>query len=400
MRIRLTTAVLAVLALVAAASPAGAQESFEVYGYAANLVQAGFRVSGGEMREPDWGDALAVRLKGDWAPGENLSVHLEGSYTAVTGSQNPGSILGAEVPLEALALDHAWGLINLGNADLQFGKIPLAWGTGYVFNPTSRAAGASLLDTVTEETPGTLALVPSLYAGSLTLTGYAAFQDKSHSAVSVADAESFENLPFGVKVQGFLGPFDLSAGLIREVLVVAGESDSWYDRGWYLSLDADGALGPVGVYAEAALKLPPESAPEESLEAAAGLYYTLISREGELRLEYYHQGGGASDTAGYDFEKVLSLQQQMLAEEYLFAYAEVGLWDYVRAACGGLVNLNDGSFVLLPELFYDAADNLELSLGGMVFAGPEGSEFDGRGLLDGEDLTESFSVYTRVKLSF
>jgi hypothetical protein len=186
------------------------------------------------------------------------------------------------------------------------------------------------------------------------------------------------------------------------VLVVAGDPDSWYDRGWYLSLDADGALGPVGVYAEAALELPPESAPGESLEAAAGLYYGLVRREGELRLEYYHQGAGASNTAGYDdaLSRVANLQQQMLAEDYLFAYAEVGLRDYVRAGCGGLVNLNDGSFVLLPELFYDAADNLELALGGMVYAGAEGSEFDGRGLLDGEDLTESFSVYARLKLSF
>jgi len=391
--------VLAALTIMTPA-PAGAQESYELYGYVANLVQAGFRVSGGEIKEPDWGDALALRLKGDWEPGENLSVHLELSYSGIAGNQNPGSLLDVELPVETITLDHAWGLINLGALDLQFGRIPLAWGTGYVFNPTSRAAGASLLDTVTEETPGTLALVPSLYLGSLTLTGYAAFQDKSHRALSVEDAESFENLPFGVKLEAFLGPFDVSAGLIREVLVVEGESDSFYDRGWYVSVDADGALGPVGVYAEAALELPPESAPEESLEATAGLYYSLMRREGELRLEYYHQGGGASDSAGYDFESMLSLQQQMLAEEYLFAYAEVGLWDYVRAACGGLVNLNDGSFVLLPELFYDAADNLELSLGGMVFAGPEGSEFDGRGLLNGEDLTESFSVYARVKLSF
>ena len=269
-----------------------------------------------------------------------------------------------------------------------------------MFNPTSRAAGAGLLDTVSEETPGTLALVPSLYAGSLTFTGYAAFQDKSHQAVSVPDAGSFENLPFGVKLQAFLGAFDVSAGLIREVLYVVGESESEFEQGWYLSVDADGALGPVGVYAEAVLELPPGKSPEESLEVAAGLYYTLIRREGELRLEFYHQGGGKTDPLDYDLDRVIALQQQMLAEDYLFASFDVAVADYVHAGCGGLINLNDGSFVLLPELYYDAADNLELALGGMVFAGSRGSEFDGRDLPDYEDLTESFSLFARVKLSF
>lgn len=397
-----TKAITALLALLTALAPAGvgAQEDFELYGYVANAVQGSFRISGDGLAAPEWGDTLVLRLKGDWAPGETLSVHLEGSYTALAGNRNPGALLGAELPLETLALDHAWGLIYLGALDLQFGKIPLAWGTGYVFNPSSRAAGAGLLDTVSEETPGTLAVVPSLYAGSLTLTGYAAFQDKSHQTVSVSNAESFENLPFGVKLQAFLGSFDVSAGLIREVLVVEADPDPWYDRGWYLSADADGSLGPVGVYAEAVLELPPENAWEESLEAAAGLYYSLVRREGELRLEYYHQGAGASEPAGYDLDRVFALQQQMLAEDYLFASFDVAVADYVHAGCGGLVNLNDGSLVLLPEVYWDAADNLELALGGMVFAGSRGSEFDGRDLPDYEDLTESFSLFARAKLSF
>jgi hypothetical protein len=392
--------VTAVLLSTLAPAAAGAQEGFELYGYLTSYTQASFTASADGFQEPAWGGALVGRLKGDWAPGESLSVHLEGSYTALTGIRNPGALLDAELPLESLALDHAWGLINLGNADLQFGKIPLAWGTAYVFNPSSRAAGAGLLDTVSEETPGTLAVVPSLYAGSLTFTGYAAFQDKSHRGVLPPGAESFENLPFGVKLEAFLGPFDVSAGLIREVLVVENDPNPWYDRGWYASLDADGALGPVGVYAEAVLELPPGKAPEESLEAAAGLYYSLVRREGELRLEYYHQGAGATDPGGYDLDRVFTLQQQMLAEDYLFASFDVAVADYLHSGCGGLVNLNDGSFVLLPELYWDAADNLELALGGMVFAGKEGSEFDGRDLPDYDDLTESFSLFARAKLSF
>jgi hypothetical protein len=382
------------------AAGTGAQESFELYGYLTNYMQGSFRVAEGRFEEPSWGEVLVLRLKGDWKPGETLSVHLEGGSAGRLGNQNQGALLGEELPVEELYVDHAWGLANLGPVDLQFGKIPLAWGTGYVFNPTSRAAGAVLFDVVSEETPGTFALVPSVYVGRVTFTGYVAFQDKSHQKVSLAGAESLNNLPWGVKLQTFMGPFDVSAGLIREVLYVAGEKVSGYERGWYLSLDADGALGAVGVYAEAALKLAPEISFEERLEAAAGLYYNLIRRNGGLRLEVYHQGAGASDPTDYAIERVFALQQQMLAEDYLFASGEVGVMDYVRAGCEGLINLNDGSLVLLSQLIWDAAANLELATGGMVFAGPAGSEFDGRGLLDGEDLTESFSIFARVKLSF
>ncbi len=377
-----------------------AQENFELYGYVSNYVQGNFRVTDGKFEDPDWGEVLAMRMKGDWEPGDGLRVHIEVGYTGRLGILNPGALLGEELQVENLYVDHAWGLANLGPVDLQFGKIPLAWGTGYVFNPTSRAAGSVLLDTMEEETTGTIALVPSVYVGSETLTGYVAFQDKSHQDFSPAEAESFKNLPFGIKLQTFLGPFDVSAGLIREVLYVEGETESEYERSWYLSLDADGALGCLGVYAETTVKLQSNRVLEERLDAVVGVYYNFVRREGVLRLEYYHQGAGASDSANYDIERVFALQQQMLAEDYLFAGGEMGVLDYVQTGFEGLLNLNDGSLVLIPQLSWDAADNLELTLGGMFFAGQAGSEFDGRGLREGEDLTESFSLFSRVKLSF
>ena len=46
-------------------------------------------------------------------------------------------------------------MTNLEKIDIQFGRIPIAWGTGYAFNPTAKTHPVSFLDDLSEETPGT-----------------------------------------------------------------------------------------------------------------------------------------------------------------------------------------------------------------------------------------------------
>ncbi|MBA7710659.1 hypothetical protein ES703_119604 [subsurface metagenome] len=312
------------------------------------------------------------------------------------GNQNPSAYVH-----EAL-IDHAWGLANLGIFDLQFGKLPIAWGTGYVFNPTAKVATVSYLGAVSEETPGTIGIVPSLYIGDLlSISGYVAFQDKSHKTSSLEGDGKWNNLPFGIKLQAVTGPFDISAGFIKEVLY----NGLSFQRQYYLSADLDGAVWDLGLYAEAALQLP--QAPkgyniEESLEVAAGCYYTIPFVESELRLEYYHQGRGESDRSSYDVSRVLAQEQLVLAEDYLFVYLERIFQDLFKLGAGSLINLNDGSFFLYPDLTYDVYNNFQLSVGAYFFFGGKGSEFNGEHTVNGSemDLTETFSVYARCKISF
>ena len=101
--------------------------------------------------------------------------------------------------------------------------------------------------------------------------------------------------------------------------------------------------------------------------------------------------------------KVLSQEQLVLGEDYLFVSLERHFLDYWKASCGSLFNLNDGNFVLYPEVTYDVYNNFQIGAGAFIFAGKTGTEFNGEYIInstDEIDLTETFSLYTRCKISF
>ena len=398
------------------------ESALHFYGYLVNYSALNFYPAGEDPRM-DLGNVLYVRIKGDAEPEEFLQFHTEFSYSGTTGNQNFYALMdsfgmipvGSEMEAEKnpyedfvqdLTVDHLWGSVSLGLLDLQFGKIPLAWGTGYVFNPTARAAGSAFMDTVAEETPGTLAVsagiqLPRYYS----LQGYTAFQDKFHiSGASLEDGE-FDNLPWGLKLTGVAGSFDFSLGMLKEV-IRAGEGD--YLRAYYGTTDFAGALGPFGVYGEAALALPGDNSfsldfqgwtPLDRLEAVAGFDYEAEGLELTLRGEYYHNGPGTADPDEYDNNLVLSGAASVLGKDYLFLHLERLFIDYLTLSAGVLTNLNDFSTILFPEASYEFASNFTVSAGGFLFISGGGGEFGGEYGPEPADLTTS-AVFVRMKLSF
>lgn len=444
-------AALAVL-LVALAAPAGAQnpgigtrddygppEPCSVYGYA--RLSAGL-YGLGIPPDPVSGAGLRVRLKADWEPSPSLAFRMEAEYAVAYGWMNEharldhygiptylGSVLAAlGVPSAGpgdlypyqdfhggLSVDHAYGRVNFGPLDLTFGKLPIAWGTAYVFNPTSRVVPAGGLDPASEETAGILALAPSLALGSRTsVQTYLAFQDRSLRGASTVEEGSPKNLPFGVRIQTVVGAFDLSVSFLREVLweeTLSGTA-GFRRRAW-LGLDLAGVLGPFGVYGEAALGLPSSvlagTGPGDfdalrDLEASGGFDWTVPGIGVELRMEYYYRGSGPSRLEEYDPSVLLSGASSVLGRHYLFLYTARTFSDYWTLSLASLANAADGSWVLLPGLSWEAKENLTLEAGAVLPFGPEGSEFDGRRDLSAYglgtvDLTEA-SVFASLKLSF
>jgi hypothetical protein len=377
------------------------EETFSLYGYVVNFFNANLYADDWTITDSDYGNILYGRLKGDWNPGDNLSFHAELDYNASVGNLNPGGAI------QSASLDHLWGSVNLGRFDVQFGKMPIAWGTGYFFNPTAKASAIPFLELVSEETPGTVGIVPSVsfLGGYLSLQGYMAFQEKSHSSSLLGNTGDWANLPLGVKLQGIAGSFDLSAGWIREVLYVEITAPKFL-RTHYLSADLAGAIWNFGVYGEAALKMWDESEEKlafqnepllDLLDVCVGFDYFIPGLEIDTRVEYYHQGLGEPDKSKYDFNKQLTGEQLVLAEDYLLIYLERSFLDYFSIGTTGVININDGSFAFVPELSGEPYGNFLVGLGAMLFYGPEGSEFDGE--YPGFDITEP-SVYLRCKLSF
>jgi len=448
LRLALTAVLLGGAGLALAQDPAaepfpgaepGAPESFAVYGYA-QVLASGYSFP--EPEGPVSGAVLRVRLKADWEPSDSLAFHLEAEYDTSFGGSNEyaqlehlgiptylGSLLAAlGEPVSApgdlypyqdfhgsLFVDHAYGRANFGPLDLAFGKMPVAWGTAYVFNPTARTVPAGGLDPASEETPGILVLAPSLALGRRgSVQAYLAFQERSLRGATTLEEGRPENLPFGVRIQATAGSFDLSFSFLREVVWTETLSGSAaFERRSWLGLDLAGALGPFGVYGEAALGLPSsvlsgtgpsDLDPARDLEASGGFDWTVPGIQVEVRGEYHYRGSGPTRPEDYDPAVILSGASSVLGRHYVFLYAARTLADYGTLSLAALVNAADASWMLIPRLSWEAAANLEFQAGAALPFGPAGSEFDGRRDLSAYglgtvDLTAP-SASVSLKLSF
>jgi len=372
---------------------------FSLYGYLVNFSTVNFYTDGIKVENADIGNTLYMRLKGDFEPEEALHFHFEAYYSGSIGKLLPSSLY------EEYAIDHLWGAVAVGPLDLQFGKMPIAWGTAYLFNPSSRTSVATSMETVSEETPGTLGIVPSVQiAPELALQGYLAFQDKNHITAAGANGD-FNNLPFGIKIQATPGLFDFSAGFITEII----NDGSSYSRYYYFSSDFAGAVRDFGVYGEAALRFPGDGGSlsldykgynfPDSLELAAGFDYNIPGIDVVTRVEYYHHGPGVSSKNDYDVSKVLSGELMLQGEEYLFLMLERVFSNYLTLTAGGMVNLNDFSGVIYPGVSYELYSNFLVSFGGYIFVGRADTEFGGEYDNASFDLTEP-ALYARIKLSY
>ncbi len=372
---------------------------FSLYGYLVNFSTVNIYTNGMEIENSDMGNTFYMRLKGDFDPEDSLHFHFEAYYSGSMGN------LSSYALYEEYGIDHLWGSAAIGPLDLQFGKIPIAWGTAYLFNPSSRTASSAFMETVSEETPGTLGIVPSIQiAPELALQGYLAFQDKNHISAAGANGD-YKNLPFGIKLQATPGLFDFSAGFITEII----NDGSSYSRYYYFTSDFAGAVWDFGVYGEAALRFPGDGGSlsldyngynfSDSLELAAGFDYNIPGIDVVSRVEYYHHGPGVSSKDLYDYDKVLSGELMLQGEDYLFLMLERVFFSYLTLTAGGMINLNDFSTVIYPGISYELYSNFLISAGAYVFAGAADTEFGGEYNNTPFDLTEPV-LYARIKLSF
>lgn len=412
------------------------EEEFSLYGYLVNFLAIDFIFSGDEFDTSYTGNVSYVRLKGDWNPGKNLSFHAELSYDAKLGHQNsymlfeqygilpPGYQVGLpqEDFVQTFNFDHFYGNMSIWKLDLQFGKMPIAWGTGYVFNPTQKVSLIPFMDTVAEETPGTYGIAPafSILPG-YAIEGYVAFQDKSHRVNSFLQDGYWGNLPYGIKLKGTIGSFDLSVSWIKEVLCTVlppvppdQPPQPVYTRSYYIGTDFAGGIWDFGVYGEGAFHLPgneddtafdfEDHEVKDLLEACIGFSYTIPVIETDARCEYYHQGRGVTDMEEYDINEIFSGGKILQGEDYLIFFLDKTFLDYYRIAAGGFFNLNDGSCIILPVVSYDMYDNFQIELGSVLPFGKRGSEFYGEydlsfmglGVID---IIQPL-VYLKCKLSF
>lgn len=346
------------------------------------------------------GFSTVFRLKGEWRGSSPVSARMELVYRELTGGTNTLSLLNewgmnpapgiqAENPqdsfLEQVEIDHAWANAALGLFDISLGKMPLAWGNAWLYNPTDRLGAAASLTGRGAETGGTTALVPVFYpGGNMALEGTLVLKQRGLEGKALTGSLDPKNIPFGLRLKGYAAGFDVSLSVIREVWYTGlpggydlsveppVEGESW-DRRWFLGADAIGQVGPLGLYMEGTLGLDSEDDFSRVLDLAAGV--ELNPGKFSLKAEYIRCSTGAADPEDYNPGLLFSGRSFFLARNYLFLYASRTFGDYLEITTAGILNLDDRSAMITAEAVYPFFNDFELNVSGTLPFGGRGTEY-------------------------
>lgn len=112
-------------------------------------------------------------------------------------------------------------------------------------------------------------------------------------------------------------------------------------------------------------------------------------------VEYFFDGSGVSDPQYYDFTKILQGERSTLARHYI--YSAIGRlanpFDVIRPTVSALVNLDDRSVVIIPQVCVALLENTDITVGLDYFVGSDESEFTNIAPFDG-------AAYVWVKIYF
>jgi hypothetical protein len=287
-----------------------------------------------------------------------------------------------------------WGT-GLG---LRAGKQRIAWGSGFVWNPTNRLEPAKNPVNAGLEQEGVWAarmdVVPASWLGFVLVA--------TRGDTNVGD------LPFGAT------PQKRNAGALRVrflvkdtdlALVTSGGAEKPSLVGFDLARD----LGPVSVHAEGSVyrgsEIPPLRPGQTFFRIAAGAL--RATGETSLALEYFFNGEGYDDGQRDAYLRALDESYAASTDPHLSpAEREQALQSYLAGAAvpysGGLglrrhylqaswsrshlhgdlslnaralVGLSDGAVAFTPGLGYAPRGNVTLSLDGVLLLGPDSSEY-------------------------
>ncbi|TVR75537.1 MAG: hypothetical protein EA427_00155 [Spirochaetaceae bacterium] len=332
--------------------------------------------------EADLGLQTLLRVRGRFEPDSFLSVTVETEFLDRRGAADPGAG-GAGGPgapgSRQIYFDYLYGSAAFGPVDLRVGRQPLAWGTAYALNPTDLMNPVTVAGLAGVEPPGITAISSSVTLGErMGLEGYLGFEDRSRHPAALEGLSRLEKLPWGVRGRAFLGMWDLGIGLARSAeRDVAGESAAAIRTEDYVVAEVVGSIGPVLLYGEAAIEAGTgDWHVSRSVDGAAGAQWDPLERL-SLQAEYHRRGRGSTDVEDYALEDRLA--RRLVGRDYLVGIVTLSMMEEdLRLIAASLINLNDGSAAVLPELTYRVTDDFQTSLGGSWPLGPRGSEFDGR----------------------
>ncbi|MBU0671693.1 MAG: hypothetical protein KJ732_01550 [Candidatus Margulisbacteria bacterium] len=344
--------------------------AIEVNGYYENLFVGGAKRDGGGLV----GDLSRLRLRLDAKIADNVNLHLEPEYDFLIKSDNlPISSVSG---LDQLTWDRAYLKLAFPLADITVGQQRIAWGAGYLWNPTDVFNPFTLsfaVDEDEESEPQAVRVeVPMGEAGGLDT-----YVETNKAWLSAAK---------GIRFHSNLGLYDFSL--------------SYVDRGagaFQLGADTTGELFGLGVRSEVALISP--AAANRYIQSVLGGNYTFENGWG-LDMEYYFNGLGVKNKDNYDWTNLLAGNISQLGMDYFYFAAYKALDEITNIRFSLLLNADDLSRIYYPTFSRNIFQNFDLSLEAMLTGGDTGSEFKPTLTQDTTGLMGSNLILLRFRYSF
>jgi len=364
-----------ILLLILAATPAFGISAPEITGYVYEMPS----YSGSSLISfpglPEYeiptnaANLTRLRLRPVLETGEDsrLEVHYEADifYSEETGplfKQYSGD------KTKRQALDLNWLIYNKGNfvvnhfidrfyyrksfdwGDLTVGRQRIAWGTGRVWQPTD-------------------------LFGPISPTNYSKFEKDGADAVSLkislglmSDIELVYNYTgtyagsnYGARFRTNYSEYDIS--------LLAG----WFDRTARVGVDFAGNLFGAGLRGEM-LYTAGKDGVKGSVKAIAGLDYQFTEDLYGL-LEFHYNGAGTTCRYCYDWAALISGDVLNVGKYYAAAQASYMVHPLISVSLMSLVNIGDGSGMVVPAASWSVSDEFSLKLGGMAFFGDSPDEY-------------------------
>ncbi|NQU18423.1 MAG: hypothetical protein HQ564_10230 [Candidatus Saganbacteria bacterium] len=288
------------------------------------------------------GDLNRLRLKIDVRTSRDLSLHLEPRFYHVISSENI-PITGVS-DLDKMIFDKAYIKTHLSQLSLTYGKQRIAWGTGYIWNPTDIFNPYVLSFAVGQEDETNVEAVRSeISVGEASGIDAFILNDSSRS---------------GVRAKTNIGLFDFSASYVD----LSGSGFQW-------GVDFAGEFG-IGIRGEAIVRYPYNSA--RYFQGILGCDYTFENGI-YVNSEYFYNG---------------------LGNNSLYLGINNNLDEITKISGSTIINLDDQSFLIYPSYSRNVAENVDVSIESMVLGGQEGTEYN-RSEFGGSKLG-----FVRVKYSF
>jgi len=321
------------------------------------------------------GNLKKLRLKIDSEIYANVNLHLEPEYQFLIKS-GPLPLISDTSGLDQLVWDRAYAKIILPRADLTLGQQRIAWGTGYIWNPTDVLNPFTLSFAVSEEDEqDKLAFRFEVPLGEA--DGFDGF---------IVGGEKWENSIKAIKRKTNVYNYDWSASYV-----------DLGDKGFQFGFDLAGELFDLGVRSEIALVSPTEA--NRYFKSVWGLDYTF-ENGWYLSTEYFFNGIGEKKKENYDWPNYMAGNINQLAMDYFYFGFKKMLDELTTIQLSIILNADDLSQIVYPSFSYNFSQNIDVSLEGLFSGGEPGSEYMPTSQIDPTGFIGSKIIYTKIKYSF